>query len=114
MRAKDAHAWVQVWFPGYGWQSFDPTASVAAAYPAPGATALHDVAHALGRVPPVPTSVVLVVAALGAAVVRYHRRRPATWAERVAREIERAGARAGRPRRPAAGRVLGGRRAALR
>ena len=28
VQAKDAHAWVQVWFPGYGWQSFDPTAVV--------------------------------------------------------------------------------------
>ena len=27
-RASDAHAWVEVWFPGYGWVPFDPTASV--------------------------------------------------------------------------------------
>ncbi len=27
-RARDAHAWVEVWFPDYGWVSFDPTASV--------------------------------------------------------------------------------------
>jgi hypothetical protein len=25
VRAKDAHAWVEAFFPGYGWQSFDPT-----------------------------------------------------------------------------------------
>ena len=28
VRASDAHAWVEVWFPGTGWQAFDPTASV--------------------------------------------------------------------------------------
>jgi transglutaminase-like putative cysteine protease len=28
VRASDAHAWAQVYFPGVGWQSFDPTASV--------------------------------------------------------------------------------------
>jgi transglutaminase-like putative cysteine protease/uncharacterized protein (DUF58 family) len=27
-RASDAHAWVEVYFPGIGWQGFDPTAEV--------------------------------------------------------------------------------------
>ena len=36
VQANDAHAWVQVWFPGYGWQSFDPTAVVPLANPSPG------------------------------------------------------------------------------
>ena len=36
VQAKDAHAWVQVWFPGYGWQNFDPTADVPLANPSPG------------------------------------------------------------------------------
>ena len=28
VRASDAHAWVEVWFPETGWQAFDPTAGV--------------------------------------------------------------------------------------
>jgi hypothetical protein len=100
VRANDAHAWVQVWFPGYGWQSFDPTAVVPLAAPRPGATALHDVATALRRVPLVPVVLVLVGAGLVAVVVRWRRARPATCGEGVARRVERAGRRAGQPRRP--------------
>jgi transglutaminase-like putative cysteine protease len=100
VQADDAHAWVQVWFPGYGWQSFDPTAAVPLANPSPGATALSDIGKALGRVPVVPVSSVLFGAVSVAVLVRWRRRRPATWAERVARDVERAGHRAGRPRRP--------------
>ncbi|MGA2932551.1 MAG: transglutaminase-like domain-containing protein, partial [Acidimicrobiales bacterium] len=100
VHADDAHAWVQVWFPGYGWQNFDPTAVVPPSNPSPGATALKDVAGALRRVPWVPVVAVLAGAGLVVAVVRLRRARPATWAARVARDAERAGRRAGRPRRP--------------
>ncbi len=100
VHADDAHAWVQVWFPGYGWQDFDPTAAVPPSAPSPGATALRDVGTALGRIPPVPVVLVLVAAGLVVVTVRWRRSRPATWAEGVARSIERAGRRAGRPRRP--------------
>ncbi len=35
VRNYDAHAWVQVYFPGYGWIDFDPTGSVAQLAPLP-------------------------------------------------------------------------------
>lgn len=100
VEADDAHAWVQVWVPGYGWQSFDPTASVPLANPDPGATALHDASVALAGIPLWPVGLVLGAAALTLVVVRRPRRHPATWAEEIARTVERAGRKAGRPRRP--------------
>jgi transglutaminase-like putative cysteine protease len=100
VHANDAHAWVQVWFPGYGWQDFDPTAVVPDAPPSPGATALRDIASTLGRIPVVPVVAALVSAGLVLVLVRRRRARPATWAERVVRSAERAGRRAGGSRRP--------------
>ena len=114
VQAKDAHAWVQVWFPGYGWQNFDPTADVPLANPSPGFGAGR---HRRAR--PAPTSrgfpsawSVAVVAAV-VEVRRRRRRRPPTWAHQVAADLARGGARAGPARRrrrdavrlrPAAGR----------
>ncbi len=100
VQADDAHAWVQVWFPGYGWQSFDPTAVVPLSNPSPGATALGDMGRALERVPYVPVGAALLILAAIASLVRWHRSRPANWVERVTRDVERAGKKAGRPRRP--------------
>ena len=33
VRAKDAHSWVEAYFPGYGWQTFDPTPGGAGGVP---------------------------------------------------------------------------------
>jgi protein-glutamine gamma-glutamyltransferase len=33
VRAKDAHSWVEAYFPGYGWQTFDPTPADASVTP---------------------------------------------------------------------------------
>lgn len=100
VQAKDAHAWVQVYFPGDGWVSFDPTASVPQANPSPGTTALKDFGKALAQVPPAPIGAAAGVVAAAAAFVRWRRRRPSSWAEKLSRRIERAGRRAGRSRRP--------------
>ena len=100
IQAKDAHSWVQVWFPGYGWQNFDPTATVPLANPAPGSVLARSFSRDLARIPWLPL-------ALGAAVVaivvwlRWRRlRRPATWAHQVAADLAAGGARIGMPRRP--------------
>ena len=101
IQASDAHAWVQVWFPYYGWQSFDPTAVVPLANPSPAHVLLHDVAAILAKAPWVPVGVPLVV--LFAAGYRGPRLADAgrqTWAEQVARRLGRLGARARSPRRP--------------
>jgi transglutaminase-like putative cysteine protease len=99
--ANDAHAWVQVWFPGYGWQDFDPTASVLPINPSPGFTALKDVSVAFEHIPPVPVISVAVAIVLWVIVWRTRRFRRLTWAEKAARRLEHVGRRAGRPRRPA-------------
>jgi hypothetical protein len=98
IQANDAHAWVQVWFPGYGWQSFDPTAVVPLANPSPGSTLWHEATSTLARIPWVEVALVLAVASVTTLVVVMRRRRPRSWAEKAARSIEAAGRRAGRRR----------------
>jgi len=104
IQAKDAHAWVQVYFPGHGWQSFDPTTYVPLAPADPGAVLLSDLWHLIAGLPWIP-----IAAAAGAVAAVLGRRfemrrrlaRPKTWAGRLALRLERAGARAGLPRAPA-------------
>jgi len=98
IQAKDAHAWVQVWFPGAGWQSFDPTAQVPLTPPDPGAVLLSDLGHAIGDLPWAPIAGGLGATAAGLLVaveVRRRRRRPTGWVGRVTAELERRGASAG-------------------
>ena len=100
VQARDAHAWVQVWFPGYGWQSFDPTAVVPLANPSPGSTLLHEAGGVLVGLPWLPLGIAVGAAGGTTLVVRRRRRRPRTWAEQAARAVEVAGRRAGRRRAP--------------
>jgi protein-glutamine gamma-glutamyltransferase len=99
VQAKDAHAWVQVWFPGYGWQNFDPTANVPLANPSPGSVLAHTAGNSLAHLPWIPIVVVVVVVATALEFRRRRIRRPATWAHQIAADLERGGARLGRSRR---------------
>lgn len=102
VRAREAHAWAEVWFPEVGWVPFDPTADV------PLAAAAGDDAswgrwlidHAL-----VIALVLGVIVALGwpllVLVRRWRRRatlRPTSWAARVDARLLGLGAQVDRPR----------------
>jgi transglutaminase-like putative cysteine protease len=101
--AKDAHAWVEVWFPGVGWQAFDPTASVplAGEYDT---SALRRASDLIGRLGPllIALGIVAVLGALVLFTVRAGRqaatRRRRSWVVAFIERLERAGARRGRPR----------------
>ncbi|MFN7151308.1 MAG: transglutaminase domain-containing protein, partial [Microthrixaceae bacterium] len=84
VRESDAHAWAEVWFPEYGWVTFDPTAQVPLAgteEATPGAAAI-DWREVLGAV-----LVAVGVVSLAAGPVR---RRVRRWAEVRTRRRERA------------------------
>lgn len=104
VRAEDAHAWVQAYFPGYGWVSFDPTAAVPDANPSPGGTALRIAGRFLAGLPwPLLSPAGAGAAGLAGGLVLYRRRRARrrlTPAQAAAVAMERAGRRAGRARAP--------------
>ena len=87
VRAGDAHAWVEVWFPQTGWQAFDPTAAVPLSADASGGSVGADLAGAVGGfVGDHPLRVAVVIGAMLAlvGVVRFvrlvvERRRRGRW-----------------------------------
>ncbi len=113
VKASDAHSWAEVWFPGIGWQAFDPTASVPLSgdggLSRAGSGLLSYLSHNLPRPPGWLLPAVLVLGA-GVAVfvagVRgrlrwrlFRRRRRRSWADATLARLEQVGAARGRPRR---------------
>ena len=89
LREKDLHAWVEVFYPGVGWASSDPTAGVALATSAGGGSlrsrlvaGVNSVVRTAESLPGgrLGLAVVLVLTALGSAALRglHRRRRPAS------------------------------------
>lgn len=108
VRASDAHAWAEVYFPGVGWQGFDPTAAV----PLAGEAELPSTASALvafikDRLPsPAGAAPVVAAAAMVSAIGlarRLRARRLTTvaggngdrWVDQFLRRLERIGRRIG-------------------
>ncbi len=113
VRASDAHAWAEVYFPGIGWQGFDPTASVPLAgdqgwEPAGGGVVGYLAARLPWLTAVLPVALPVFAAISGAAVLlvglrrwlvfrRGRRRR--SWADAALARLELEGAARGRPRR---------------
>lgn len=107
VRAREYHAWTEVWFPEVGWVAFDPTASVPLAPPVENSKGLLDWVrnHALTVV--LVVLVLLVVAIAGTYLARWLRRRrerlgagPPTWAALADAKLTSEGERLGRMRDP--------------
>jgi transglutaminase-like putative cysteine protease len=108
VRASDAHAWVEVWFPESGWQAFDPTASVPLSADARIGSIGGDLVSGVGRyvgdnVAAVALAVVaglVVVGGIRILVELRRRRRRGRWGvlqDRFGGAAVRRGARAGAP-----------------
>ena len=114
VRAKDAHAWTEVYFPGIGWQAFDPTARVPFAGEAPPDAARVGLREYLGRHLPgltSPVGLLVMFALVGGATLLWRRqlsavwtrlrqRRRRSWAQLQIARLDTIGAKLGRDRLP--------------
>ncbi len=116
VKAENAHAWTEVYFPGVGWQAFDPTAQVPLSGEERSDVARNGLSDYLRNHLPRPSAgLVAAIVALVAAVFALilwrpilrvvariraarERRRGMSWAEHQVLRVERAGRRAGRRR----------------
>ena len=110
---KDAHAWAEVYFPGVGWQGFDPTAQVPLAGDSQLDAARVGLRDYLGRhlpdLSPPLIAILVAVLALGAVALWWRplaaawarwrdRRRPRPWAAEQLERLESIGRELGRDR----------------
>lgn len=104
VRAKHAHAWAEVYFPGVGWQAFDPTAGVPLAGEARAPQSLWSwlVHHGLVVALLLLAGALLIAGGSSARAFVLRRRalRSRSWAARRLDDLERLGSGAGRGRRP--------------
>ena len=107
VRAREYHAWTEVWFPDIGWVTFDPTAAVPLAPPVEQDRGLLEWLR--DNLVAVVVGAVLVVVAIfgGRWLWRWWGQRreltavgPPSWARRIDRRLTQEGERLGRPRRP--------------
>jgi transglutaminase-like putative cysteine protease len=104
VRARDAHAWAEVWFPDVGWVPFDPTAGVPLSPSAPQDETLTDwvLAHIVQLVVGAGVVVVagLALRRLVRRVLARRRERSRDWATVADDRLTTLGAAAGFDRRP--------------
>ncbi|MEE9414371.1 MAG: transglutaminase domain-containing protein [Acidimicrobiales bacterium] len=98
VRARDAHAWTEIYFPGIGWQGFDPTAEVPLSGPRPA------VVEESSRDLPVQTLLLATVGlglltGFGLLVRRTLRIRSASWEGQIGERLDKLGKAVGRKRR---------------
>lgn len=103
VRERDAHAWAEIYFPGIGWQGFDPTSSVPLAGDVKSSGSwLSDIRHNAVPLAILAVMLVIIAAALPEVLAARRRRRARreSWSAEALHRLERAGRKAGRARAP--------------
>lgn len=101
VRANEAHAWAEVWFPSSGWQSFDPTAQVPLSGNADGPSLFGWLRHNVTMLVAVTVGLAAVCLLTRRFSSRRRRRRPATvdWVGTALSRLEALGRPIDRSRR---------------